>query len=137
MVFIYVIQVPSFATNFGNKTMLSKFFSVCYLLRNSSHKFLFFHSKTLTLCRDYTLTQAETVTQRWLATKETLAQVFSISFEFCKIFKNTFFNRTPSVAVSAQDQFLLRFSEKDYAPKYVNISFSRLKFSLNPQLFFI
>ena len=30
--------------------------------------------------------------------KETLAQVFS--YEFCKIFKNIFFNRTPSVAAS-------------------------------------
>ena len=31
--------------------------------------------------------------------KETLAQVFSC--EFCEIFKNTFFHRTPSVAASA------------------------------------
>ena len=30
--------------------------------------------------------------------KETLAQLFSC--EFCKIFKNTFFNRTPLVAAS-------------------------------------
>ena len=30
--------------------------------------------------------------------KETLVQVFS--YEFCEIFKNTFFHRTPSVAAS-------------------------------------
>ena len=36
-----------------------------------------------------------------------LAQVFSC--EFCKIFKNTFFHRTPPVATSANNELLLKY----------------------------
>ena len=38
--------------------------------------------------------------------KETLAQVFS--YEFCEIFQNTFFYRTPPVAASGQNEKLGR-----------------------------
>ena len=46
--------------------------------------------------------------------KETLAQVFSC--EFCEIFKNTYFYRTPLVAASVLFRKLRRFyQEKCYA----------------------
>ena len=43
--------------------------------------------------------------------KETLAQVFSC--EFCKIFKNTFFRRTPPVAASEISSGVDVFSNTD------------------------
>ena len=35
------------------------------------------------------------------------------SCEVCESFKSTFFNRTPSVAASAHDKFLVRFFRKE------------------------
>ena len=50
--------------------------------------------------------------------KETLAQVFSC--EFCGIFKNTFFYRTPLVAASALSLLLIHKAEKNNAKKVDN-----------------
>ena len=58
--------------------------AVGVLQKRCSYKFYKIHRKTTETCN--------------LIKKETLAQVFS--FEFCKIFKNTFFYRTPPVAAS-------------------------------------
>ena len=155
MVFMYVIKVPSvlvtstkklnflnslsFATNFANKTMFSKFFSVCYLLRKSSLKFLFFHSKTVRpfkfhMIRIYSQTCRNSRPQV-ACNKRDSGIVFLFSCEFCKIFKNTFFNRTPSVAASAYDQFLLRLSKKDsfFCPKmclYIILTFNSVFYFL-------
>ena len=163
MVFMYVIKVPSvlvtstkklnflnslsFATNFANKTMFSKFFSVCYLLRKSSLKFLFFHSKTVRpfkfhMIRIYSYRCRSSLPEMTcnFIKKGILAQVFSC--EVCESFKSTFFNRTPSVAASAHDKFLVRFFRKElfFLPQnlfiyYFNVS--KLSFNLQFFIFYL
>ena len=101
--FIYVIKVSSFATNFANKTMFSKFskfskfFSVCYLLRKSSLKFLFFYIK-FHMIRIYSYTCRNSRPEVACNKRDSGIGVFVF-----EVFKNIFFNRTPSVAVSAHD----------------------------------
>ena len=70
--------------------------------------------------------------------KETLAQVFSC--EFCEISKNTFFHRTPLVAVSAflnshvSQRFLAKSSSmRPNITKYSHISTTR---SSHPEVFY-
>ena len=112
-------------------------FFQCVISYESLHLNFYFFISNL-IWSEYTLTHAETVAQRWPATKETLALVFSFSFEFCEVFKNIFFNRTPLVAASHMISFCSVFQKKVSALKSVYISFSRLKFSFNLQfLFFI
>ena len=72
--------------------------------------------------------------------KGILAQVFSC--EVCESFKSTFFNRTPLVAASAHDKFLVRFFRKElfFLPQnlfiyYFNVS--KLSFNLQFFIFYL
>ena len=91
---------------------------------------------------EYTLTDAEAVSQRWPATlskKGFWHRCFPVKFVK---FKSTCFNRTPSVAASARDKFLVRFFRKElfFLPQnlfiyYFNVS--KLSFNLQFFIFYL
>ena len=131
-VFIYVIKVSSFATNFAKKTMFSEFFSVCYLLRKSSLIFLFFYIK-FHMIRIYSYTCRNSRPEVACNKRDSGIGVFVF-----EVFKNIFFNRHLRRLFLHMISFCSVFQKKESAPKSVYISFSRLKFSFNLQfLFFI